>query len=119
MIISDASAAQRVVLDCRFIESPVTESADTSSTFCAALAQYLSADLGLAVTLGDGSGHRIRVTVKTRSQYSMDITIVTAPLSGGPETSVKSVLSSHDNKVTAFSARTLVRPIATQLGVED
>ena len=117
MMISNSSAGQRIALDCQSVQAGTPGEDDISGPFCAALAQHLTADLGLTATPGDGPGHKIALRLKSRSPRSTELTITTAPLKGGAEKSVKSVLVSHDGKITGFSARTLVAPIARQLGL--
>jgi hypothetical protein len=119
LMISNATAGQRIALDCKSGQGAAANNADLSGSFCAALAQHLATDLGLAVALGDAPGHVIAVTLNPRSARSVEVTITTAPLAGGRETTSVSVLTSQDSKLTGFSARTLVGPIARQLGLKD
>jgi hypothetical protein len=119
LMMSNAAAGQRIALDCRSGQGAAADEANLSGVFCAALAQHLATDLGLAVALGDAPGHVIAVTLNPRSARSVEVTITTAPLSGGRETTTASVLTSQDSKLTGFSARTLVGPIARQLGLKD
>lgn len=116
---SEAAAGQKIAFSCAFEKGQVTLPSDAEKMFCSALEQYLRTDFGLSIVSADAKGHRLSVTVRPRTRRAFDVSVRTSPLRGGKESSVSMVLSANDSEVTAFSAKTLVLPIAKQLGLAD
>lgn len=83
------------------------------AAFCSQLAEDMRRDLKIAVREGSGPGRAIRVELTVRSQYAAEVVVTLLP--GG--TTTRSRLSSRDSGLTPFSARTLVYPIGTLLGL--
>ena len=110
-------AGSKIVISCAPAAGIAPFTADYVAGVCGVLAKHLEADLGLVVSQTGGPGHKLRIQIKQRSAHAVEFTIHTAPIRGGKESTVSSVLVANDSQLTAFSLKTLVRPIAKQLGI--
>jgi hypothetical protein len=122
MISSVTATPKQLFLDCKVSGTMSGIAADFDGKFCSALATALERDLQVAVSreaAGQELGVRVRLTI--RSPYRAEVSISSTGKVEGQGIAVTrtatSALSSVDRELSAGSARTLVYPIATQLGL--
>jgi hypothetical protein len=113
----DASAAQLVRLSCTLKSGSPKVLSSNLDSICVALAKHLKSDLGISVTLDGDKGHRLHLEINPKSNHAIEFHVQTSPLEGGAVTTVSSILVSNDGNISNFSLRTLIRPIAMQLGL--
>lgn len=121
MVSSGAAAPGRLFLDCEVTGALDGLAADFEHQFCSALAAALERDLKLDVSQtksGNGDGAHVRITV--RNAHLADVTISTGQMSQAGLVGAKtttSQLNISDRELSSGAARTLVYPIASQLGL--
>jgi hypothetical protein len=121
MISSVTATPKQLFLDCKVSGTMSGIAADFDGKFCSALATALERDLQVAVSReAAGQELGVRVRLEIRNPHRAEVTISTGKVEGqgiAVTRTATSALSSVDRELSAGSARTLVYPIATQLGL--
>jgi hypothetical protein len=114
-------AMSPLYLECTVISRDGMLEADFSASFCSVLAKYLRQDLDVALARNPPRGSPgVAVKVKLLTDRSAEATISTGEVGANGlvvEKSTSSRVTAHDRGLSIGAARTLVRPIAVQLGL--